>query len=73
MGGGRGSCTCAEDGKGHRQAEEPTASKRAKPQKAEESCCFTAGFPASPVPRLPNLVPVPAPESAILLWQLLPQ
>jgi len=43
----------------------PIASERAKPRIAyENSCCFKLGFLAYPMMRLPNTVPIPAPDPA---------
>jgi len=43
----------------------PMASDRANPRIAyENSCCFRDGFLAYPMMRLPNTVPIPAPDPA---------
>ncbi|MCX7564693.1 hypothetical protein OS176_14370, partial [Xanthomonadaceae bacterium XH05] len=45
--------------------ERPIASDRANPKIAyENNCCFRDGFLAYPMMRLPNTVPIPAPEPA---------
>ena len=42
----------------------PIASDRANPRKAYvKSCCLRPGFLAYPITKLPNTVPIPAPET----------
>lgn len=43
----------------------PMASDKANPRMVKEkSCCFNDGFLAKPITKLPNTVPIPAPEPA---------
>lgn len=42
----------------------PMAPGRAKPRMVQKSCCFREGSLAEPMMRLPNTVPILAPEPA---------
>ena len=46
----------------------PIASDRANPRIAYvKSCCLRPGFLAYPITKLPNTVPIPAPETEIMI------